>query len=218
MSSLPRGFEDKIVVELVVEPTSGRILRNDDPGYLRARGTRQQFPLLRPPANLASGTGTLAAQSPPHDEAPRGAPRDPAMRDSIRDPARPPVRDPVAVLRTYPVSLVDRQDASARPRETLRAPSAGPHLDDKIRLAHLALDLYRELEVGQGHTCGTLSTGRDAASACADRRCQARTSALRGALIEACLLVQRVAMMSPDLVRHDEVAARLRDLLAAIES
>ena len=189
MSALRGDFETKIVVELVVEPTSGRILRGDEIGHVRARGTRQNFPLRPPP--LASGTGTIAAQRPP--------PEDPV-------PTPPPVRDPVAVLRTYPVSTLDRQDPAALPRQTLRASSPGPHLDNKIQLAHLALDLYRELE-----------STREAASTCADRRCQARTQALRGALVEACLLVQRVAMMSPDLPRHDDIIERLRDLLAMIE-
>jgi hypothetical protein len=199
MSALGRGSEDKIVVELVVEPTSGRILRGDEPGYVRARGTRQNFPPLRPPMITASGTGTIQAQSPPPDPS----------CESIREPARPPVLDPVAVLRSYPVSTLDRQDATAQPRQTLRAPSPGPHLDDKIRLAHLALDLYRELEAPAGH---------GAAHVCEDRRCHGRMHALRGALVEACLLVQRVAMMSPELTRHDEVVDRLRDLLAAIDA
>lgn len=195
MSSLrsSRDSEDKIVVEVVVEPTSGRILRDHEIGYVRARGTRQNLP-LRPPGIVATGTGTIAAQAPPVDEL-----------------APPPVRDPIAVLRAYPVSL-ERQEASAQPRQTLRAPSPGPHLDDKIRLAHLALDLFRELEASGGHACG----GHEPAAACGDMRCQARADALRGALVEACLLVQRIAMMSPELTRHDDVVARLRDLLAAI--
>jgi hypothetical protein len=100
----------------------------------------------------------------------------------------------------------------------LRAPSPGPHLDDKIRLAHLALDLYHELEATAGHACGARPTaGGEPASACGDRRCQARANALRGALVEACLLVQRVAMLSPELTRQDDVIARVRDLLAMIE-
>jgi hypothetical protein len=154
MSSLRRSdTEDRIVVEVVVEPTSGRILRGDELGYVRARGTRQNLP-LRPPAVVASGTGTIAAQAPPADE-----------------PAAAPVRDPVAVLRAYPVSTLDRQSEAAQSRQTLRAPSPGPHLDDKMRLAHLALDLYRELE--GGHACGTREP-QSRAQTCAVRRAPTR--------------------------------------------
>jgi hypothetical protein len=200
MSSLYSASQDKIVVEVVVEPTSGRILRADDPGFIRARGTRQQFPVLRPLGIVATGTGTIAAQS-----APPPVP-----------PAPAPVRDPIAVLRTYPVSTLDREDPTATPRQALRAPSPGAHLDDKIRLAHLALELYSELE-STGHACGAPLTASEPTRACGDRRCQARTNALRGALVEACLLVQRVALLSPELDRQGDVVARLRELLSVIE-
>ncbi|HET9625658.1 MAG TPA: hypothetical protein VFP84_30040 [Kofleriaceae bacterium] len=201
-SALRSGYEsDKIVVEVVVEPSSGRILRSDDPAFPRARGTRQQLPLSR---ELARSAEPPAEPSPPAGTSP---------------PSEvPPVRDPISVLRTWPVSTLDRDDASALPRQTLRAPSPGPHFDDKIRLAHLALDLYRELEASAGRASSARPAGGEPASACADRRCQARDHVLRGALVEACLLVQRVALMSPELGRQDEVIARVRDLLAMIES
>ncbi len=163
-------------------------------GLIRAKGTRQQMPLIRPGD-------------------------DPATRaPELRDPA---IRDPIEVLKQWPVSAepgpaVPRPTAPPSSRPTLRAPSSGPHLDEKIRLAHLALDLYRELEDGQLAAPVAPPVARSHVGGCQDPVCQAQANALRGALVEACLLVQRMALISP-LHQRDEVEDRLRDLLALID-
>jgi hypothetical protein len=173
--------DDKMVVEVEApEPA----LRARDPAEIRAKGTRQQMPLIRDPG-----------------------------------PGEPPAsRDPVDVLRMWPVSTRPTLgEPAAEPRATLRAPSPGPHLDEKVRLAHLALDLYRELEDIQCAALRAPPVARDHALVCHDPRCTARANALRGALIEACLLVQRLALMTPERTSGDEVDDRVRDLLALID-
>jgi hypothetical protein len=117
-----------------------------------------------------------------------------------RDLARE--RDPVAVLRMWP--------ASAGPGSA--APAVRRKVDDKVVLAHLALDLYRELgQVEAGHGGHAASA---AAAVCADPACDARISALRGGLVEACLLIQRLVMTSPVT---GPVADQVRGLLALID-
>jgi hypothetical protein len=99
----------------------------------------------------------------------------------------------------------------------LPGPSANHRFEDKIALAHLALDLYRELEEPQAMALGTARVPRAAPEGCDNQRCAARTNALRGALVEACLLVQRVALATPEPIAADEVEDRLRDLLALLD-
>jgi hypothetical protein len=113
-------------------------------------------------------------------------------------------RDPVAVLKMWP--------ATARPPEP--APPPVPlvrrRVDDKVALAHLALDLYRELgqlDAAHGH-------GNGAAAGCGNQACEARISALRGGLVEACLLVQRVVMMPGAIAGVED---DVRELLALVD-
>jgi hypothetical protein len=118
-------------------------------------------------------------------------------------------RDPVEVLRRWPHSpgIVEDSVAPAPPE----AP-CGKHLsNDKIVLARLALDLYREIEeLPTANSSSQLVLG-----ACSDPTCETRINALRGAVIEACLLVQRVVMMTP--ATNVEIDERVRELLALIE-
>jgi hypothetical protein len=121
-------------------------------------------------------------------------------------------RDPVAVFRAWPHST---GGTAAPPPRTLEArPSPrGRRIQDKIVLAHLALDLFQEIDQMQaivqrahdGSSCDPDS------GTCADPRCAATIDVLRGALVEACLLVQRVAMMPPD--ERLDIEDRIHDLL-----
>jgi hypothetical protein len=202
--------EDKVVVDPAGPEATGPsralapALRDDDRKGVRARGTREQ-PVSCPP------------------EAPVARRRD--LRELGRAAAAPVAgsrgireldRDPVEVLRMWPHSTgLEGHVAATRAR--LPGPSAQRRFEDKIGLAHLALDLYRELDDIQ-------ATGRDAGSVqravpatCDDRRCDARTHALRGALVEACLLVQRAVMMTPSPMAVVEIEDRLRELLELID-
>ena len=209
--------DDKIVVETLdfdgpAQPFGGEAVvpQADEP--IRAKGTRQQAPLVRPPDTALT---SVPRSTRDVGERTRAAPRTTERALShTREPTRiPTVRDPIEVLKMWPVSSEPRADtSSARQRATLRAPSPGPQLDEKIKLAHLALDLYRELEIERGGP--PLHRGHP--GDCADPSCQARANALRGALVEACLLVQRIALTVPGAQR-DEVDDRLRDLLALMD-
>lgn len=96
-------------------------------------------------------------------------------------------RDPAEVLRMWPASV-----SAAPPRPPPRA----RRVDDKVELAHLALELFRELgQIGAAEHAG--HGGSHERSACTNHACAARINELRGGLVEACLLVQRVVMMSP---------------------
>jgi hypothetical protein len=129
-------------------------------------------------------------------------------------------RDPADVLRMWPHSI-GVPEACAAPCTPAPAPAPSPSPsgklcpNDKIVLAHLALDLYREIDDVQGDTCGTHPAQSDAAIACNNQGCEARINVLRGALVEACLLVQRVVMMTPGT--KGEVDQRVRELLKLIE-
>jgi hypothetical protein len=101
-------------------------------------------------------------------------------------------RDSVEILRRWPHSLAPAVEP---------APSV---IDDRIVLARLALELYREIDQMP-----------DSHGPCTDPRCAARISSLSGALIEACLLTQRILMM-PETSRP-EVDARMRELIALLE-
>lgn len=154
-----------------------------------------------------------ALEPPVRDQLAKGTRRQVALvrpPEPAAAPEPPPLRDPIDVLKMWPVS--SEAGETAQHRATLRAPSPGPHLDDKIRLAHLALDLYRELEAGPTGPGAALHRGPT--GDCDDPRCQARTNALRGALVEACLLVQRIALMTAD--ERSAVDDRLRELLSWI--
>jgi len=84
-------------------------------------------------------------------------------------------------------------------------------------LAHLALDLFREIE--QLQTIVERAQGpapcEPRGGACTDPQCAARTDILRGALVEACLLVQRVAMMPP--TERVDIEDRIHELLEVLQ-
>ena len=124
-------------------------------------------------------------------------------------------RDPVAVLRAWPHSTGTAAEPAPLPAGTL--PSARRRrVQDKIALAHLALDLYQELDQLQAivqHADDVCPSDTEAAS-CSDPRCAATTDMLRGALVEACLLVQRVAMTPP--ADRQDIEDRIHELLAVL--
>jgi hypothetical protein len=121
-------------------------------------------------------------------------------------------RDPVAVLRAYPHSTGAPPAPPPRTRSAPPSPG-GRRIQDKIVLAHLALDLFQEIDQLQaivqrahdGTPCDPDS------GTCSDPRCAATVDVLRGALVEACLLVQRVAMMPPD--ERLDIEDRIHELL-----
>jgi hypothetical protein len=123
-------------------------------------------------------------------------------------------RDPVAVLRAWPHST-GTAAAPPPPSRAVSAPPAprGRRIQDKIVLAHLALDLFQEIDqlqaiVQRAHDGSPCDPDTDT---CSDPRCAATVDVLRGALVEACLLVQRVAMMPPD--ERLDIEDRIHDLL-----
>lgn len=129
-------------------------------------------------------------------------------------------RDPAEVLRMWPHSTgvpepraaAGTPPASPAPCTPMPAPAPKLCSNDKIVLAHLALDLYREIADLQGDTVGAPP---DAASACNDQGCKARINALRGGLVEACLLIQRAVMTTS--AAKSEAEAHVRELLKLIE-
>jgi len=165
------------------------------------------------------------------------APLPPIPPLPIAAPVEPPVRartarefetsrDPVEVLRMWPHTLRAGEDVApppplAAPEPAPPAPVPGPgappvstaprRIEDKVLLAHLALDLYRELETDvQG--AHVVHTGPDA---CNNQACEARVNALRGGLVEACLLVQRVALLTP--VAKGALEDHVRELLQLLQ-
>lgn len=145
------------------------------------------------------------------DPPPRSRPRSTRDFDHSRDPAE--------VFRMWPHSLRGADDpaapvapaapaASSSVRAIAPAPVVPRRIEDKVELAHLALELYRELEADvQG--AHVVHTG-----ACSNQACEARVNALRGGLVEACLLVQRVAMLTP--VAKGTLEDHVRDLLTLL--
>jgi hypothetical protein len=123
-------------------------------------------------------------------------------------------RDPIAVLRAWPHSTGSTAAPPPPPR-ALTAPQSpsGRRIQDKIVLAHLALDLFQEIDQLQaivqrahdGSSCDSDS------ATCSDPKCAATVDVLRGALVEACLLVQRVAMMPQD--ERLDIEDRIHELL-----
>jgi len=127
---------------------------------------------------------------------------------------RVPDRDPVAVLRAWPCSLSPRPGPP--PERAATPPPPRRVADDKIALAHLALELYREVEDVEA-AAARVPAARAIAAPCTDQRCAARIDAIRGALVEACLLVQRAAMTSPASEEAGDIEDRIRELLDYIE-
>ena len=181
--------DDKVVIDPAelryAAPESSRTgsERSNESSGVRARGTREQLP--------------LAAESTPTASRSRG---------------REIARDPADVLRAWPHSM-----GPAARKPTQRAPvtpaSAKPRVEDKITLAHLALDLFREVE--QLEVPARRPDSESEPAPCTNPACEARVKALRGAVIEACLLVQRVAMTpAPDRADMED---RIRELLALLD-
>lgn len=190
--------EDKVIVDLAqlegADSPGARAptARADEPRPVFARGTRDRVQI-------------------PHNPAP-GAVRSPGPRELERDP--------VAVFRAWPHSKDGKDGHSEpgeRPRTVLPQTRTQRRVEDKIVLAHLALDLFREIEQLQT----IVERAQDAApceprgTACTDPQCAARTDVLRGALVEACLLVQRVAMMPP--TERVDIEDRIHELLQALQ-
>ncbi|HZJ65351.1 MAG TPA: hypothetical protein VFD36_17695 [Kofleriaceae bacterium] len=124
-------------------------------------------------------------------------------------------RDPIAVLRAWPHSTSTVAEPPARPAGALPSPRRR-RVQDKMMLAHLALDLYQELDQLQAivqHADDMCPSDTEAAP-CSDPRCAATTDMLRGALVEACLLVQRVAMTPPE--ERADIEDRIHELLAVL--
>jgi len=190
MTSSYDDSDDKVVVDTVELEADGPLRarwtmdRRDEPPPVIGRGTRDQPPFPRDP---------------------------PAARLGAR------VLDPVAVLRMWPHSARARDDMSGVPQPVTAssstplavAPARSP-AQDKVVLAQLALDLFRELEADD-HGAHAPS----ASEPCANQACEARIAALRGGLVEACLLVKRVVMMMP--VTNGTVEDHVRELLERIE-
>jgi hypothetical protein len=162
---------------------------------------RDRGPASRP---LASGTRELDRERDPV-EVLRMWPHSPGARG---DQSRP------GLVGTPPMGLDTRGDPDARAEHTapLGAARGSPvprRVDDKIALAHLALDLYRELEAAHG-----AHATRPESVVCSNQACESRIDALRAGLIEACLLVQRVVMMPG---AAGDVDAQVSDLLDLID-
>ena len=190
MTSSCDDSDDKVVVDTVeleaAVPlrTQWTMDRRDDPPPAIGRGTRDQPQFPRDP---------------------------PAARLGAR------VLDPVAVLRMWPHSVRARDDMSGVPQPVTASSSTPLALapvrtatEDKIVLAHLALDLFRELEADD-HS----AHAPPGAPPCTNQACEARIAALRGGLVEACLLVQRVVMMMP--ATNGAMEDQVRELLERIE-
>jgi len=189
---------DPALLEEAAAPTARVTIRAEEPRVF-ARGTRDRVTVPSAPS---------AAPSPA-----------PARGAGPRDLER----DPVAVFRAWPHSTRSRdvpiENAPTVPIENARtAPprSRGQRrVHDKIALAHFALDLFREIEdlqviVERAHAA--IEPG----AACADPRCAEKSDVLRGALVEACLLVQRVAMMAPD--EQLDIEDRIHELLELLRA
>jgi hypothetical protein len=187
--------EDKVIVDMAqladADSPSARALtaRVDETRPVFARGTRDRVPV---PHNTAAGVA-----------------RGPAPREMERDP--------VAVLRTWPHSKTSHGEPGERPRTAMAPLQAQRRVEDKIVLAHLALDLFREIE--QLQTIVERAQGAAPCeprhAACIDPQCAAKADVLRGALVEACLMVQRVAMMAP--TECVDIEDRIHDLLEILQ-
>lgn len=179
--------------------------RDDAAGLLIGKGTRDQAAVVAsgPTGRNPPASRSLAAGSQPIE--------------------RP--RDPAEVLRMWPASVSPAPPRPPRNRRIDERSESGGRdpaglaggtratgrrgIDDKVELAHLALELYRELGQIATEECASHEL-----SACTNQACEARVNALRGGLVEACLLVQRVVMMSPTT---SGVEADVRELLALLD-
>jgi hypothetical protein len=188
-------LEDKVIVDMAAleaadtpapRATTGRA---DESRHALARGTRARVQVPR--------SATASAE------------RNQGLRELERDP--------VAVLRAWPHSKTGCDELGERNRAAPAPSRAQRRVEDKIVLAHLALDLFREIDQLQDivqHQHGANPSEPEPA-ACTDPSCAARTDVLRAALVEACLLVQRVAMRAP--TECVDVEDRIHELLQLLE-
>lgn len=202
-------------LEMTSRPSTYRALVRGDEARsvgVLAKGTCEQPPLMRDP-----GASALRSCE-----------------------AREFDRDPAEVLRMWPHSTGMLEDHRVAARAAPPAPAGKRRSEDKIGLAHFALDLYREIEdlqtIASGaprsagparsdhpvavhpvaaHPMAVDPAHPDVAAACGDPSCEVRINGLRSALVEACLLAQRVVMMTP--AAKGEVEGRIRELLKLIE-
>ena len=190
MSSISDDSDGKDVGEPAGQRANRATVRGDEVRGALAKGTRSQ----------ASVTGDPAAV---------------AVR-SRRAGERDHERDPAEVLRMWPHSIGMLTDRLVPAEVPPPAPAGRRRTEDKIALGHLALELYRETEAPPA-AHGAPPVQHDAAITCTNPACEAQINALRGALVEACLLVQRVVRMTPDAKVEVEVEGRVRELLELIK-
>lgn len=169
----------------------------------------------------AAASGARAAASQP--EEPRAFAR--GTRDHVQCPHSPPPilargpaprpleRDPIAVLRTWPHSTVPHDAPIEGARPALPSSRGQRRVRGKMALAHFALDLYSELDDLQAivQRVDDASEGDADREPCTDPCCAAKLDVMRGALLEACLLVQRVAMTPPG--EAVDIEDRIHELL-----
>jgi hypothetical protein len=188
--------EDKVIVDLAqlegADSPSARAStpRADETRPVFARGTRDRVQV----PNSHTAAGVVRGHGPRELE-----------------------RDPVAVFRAWPHSKTGHAEPGERPRTALPPSRAQRRVEDKIVLAHLALDLFREIDqletiVERAQGTAPCDAGR---AVCTDPQCAAKVDVLRGALVEACLLVQRVAMMAP--TERIDIEDRIHDLLQLLQ-
>jgi hypothetical protein len=208
MVQLARGTREQVVAPAPAdEVTQRQMPRIPAP---TAEVTERQLPIMERPLPRIPAPAAKVMELPRIPE-PRGR----EQRDDRR--ARGTLeRDPIAVLRAYPHSTGSTAGSAATPppREVAAPPSPrGRRIQDKIVLAHLELDLFQELDqlqaiVQRAHDGSSCDPDTET---CSDPRCAATVDVLRGALVEACLLVQRVAMMRPD--ESLDIEDRIHELL-----
>jgi hypothetical protein len=186
--------EDKVIVDMAAleatdapgpRATTGRA---DEPRPALARGTRARVQVPRGAASAERNQGLRELE-----------------------------RDPVAVLRAWPHSTAGCGEPGERNRAAPPPSRAQRRVEDKIVLAHLALDLFREIDQLQDilqHQHGADASEPEPA-ACTDPSCAARSDVLRAALVEACLLVQRVAMRAP--AECVDIEDRIHELLQILQ-
>jgi hypothetical protein len=213
---------DKVIIDPAeLEPTGPPAARAIS-GELRiplARGTREQVvtrPMTPESVQIPWPSGLERRSREDQDTQRERAPerRSREDQDTLRERSALE-RDPIAVLRAWPHSTGTVTEPPARPAGALPS-RRRRRVQDKIMLAHLALDLYQELDQLQAivqHADDVCLSDTEAAP-CGDPRCAATTDMLRGALVEACLLVQRVAMAPP--AERTDIEDRIHELLAVL--
>jgi hypothetical protein len=205
--SLARGTREQVVARAPADGVTERQL----PRFPAPSGeiTERQLPIMERSLPRIPAPAAKVMELPRIPE-----PRGHEQRDDRRERAALE-RDPVAVLRAWPHSTTTTAaPPPPPPREVVARPSPrGRRIQNKIVLAHLALDLFQEIDqlqaiVQRAHDGSACDPDSET---CSDPRCAATVDVLRGALVEACLLVQRVAMMRPD--EPLDIEDRIHELL-----